>query len=1494
MSNIFDTPGIESVQPPQMPKAQFDISQPQAPMPEPEGRSFSNPSEIRKAIYDNVLASAGRIPQVENTRYRMAVENPRFEKRDRFSKREVENAILSGGTIARRLRGDVVVYDVATGQPVQKRSMTVANVPYLTDEGTFIYKGNNYSLANQIRLKSGSFTRKKENGEIENHINAIPGTGTSSRILLDPETGVFKLVVQQAEIPLISLLKGIGVPDESLKEAWGEDLFMSNFKKWKDADIDRLYKKFVPRGVAKNREEQRQELAAAITKTQLDPEVTRRTLKEPFTHVSPEMLIRATRKIMAVANKDNPEYLQKHGLEPEDVDDRDALPFMRFMGQEDLLSERLEKMAPYLRQYLWKITNRNGNIDFLPSGFGDKALHAALLTSGLGSPIQSVNPAQIFEQLGRVTRMGDGGLRDTTSVPAESRNVQPSYLGYVDILSTPESLKAGVDLRMSNHIKKGKDGNLYAKMRNPNTGQLEWHNPSKVFDSTVAFPGEMKDPGRPYVAVIKNGRMDIAKREEVDYEFPAMENTMAFLTNMIPMKSGVKGQRALMGARMTSQALPLEKAESPFVQTGMPDQDDRSYEQEYAEKLGAIRAQKPGTVTAVRDGEIDVRYGDGTDETIELYKGLPYNLKTQLYQTPLVKPGQAFKPGDTLVKSNFTNDKGEIALGLNARVGYLAFEGANFEDSIAISEGMRKRLTSEHLYQHKHRINEGDKLHKNAFRVLFPGEYSKDALDKLDDTGLVRVGETVNYGDPLILTARPASTKKGVLGKGKKNFFNNATVAWDHHTPGVVTNVVKTEHGYNVAVKSVEEMQVGDKLSGRYGDKGVIAKVIPDDQMPKDSQGRPMEVLVNPLGIISRVNPSQIVEAALGKISEKTGKTYRVRDFEDIDSLVKFAKEELKKNGMSDKEDVIDPATGKKIPNVLVGNRFFMKLMHTAEGKSQGRSFGGYTAEGTPSKGGKSGSKSLGLLNINALLSHGATGFISDASTVRGQVNRDYWTEYMSGRSPKPPKVSGMYDRFLNQLRGAGIHPVREGQRLNIMGMSQKDVDELVGPRELKNVDTVDWKNNQEPKKGGLFDPLLTGGTDGNRWSFIRLPEPMPNPIMEEPMRRLLGLTEQKFNDILVGRETLRGKTGPAAVFDALSTIDLDKEVASARAAIKGGKKTARDEAIRKLKYLKAAQSTGVHPKDWFWDKVPVLPPKFRPISVIPGAGTRLIADPNFLYKEVFDSADSLKESKGYFDDVSDQREQLYNAMKAVTGLGDPTHPKHQQKQVKGILAHVFGSNPKFGVVTRKLVSSSVDLVGRAVITPDPDLDLDGVALPEDKAWEVYKPFVIRRLVRQGVPKLRAATAVSERDKIARQSLLEEMSERPVVIDRAPVLHRYGMMAFWPKLTPDSVMKINPLVVSGFGADFDGDAMQFHVPSTDDAVSDAVNKMMPSKNLFAVKNQRVHQLPSQEFLGGLWHASAKIKKDKQPAYFDSIKDVRAAFKRGEVDLDQPIFINKPD
>jgi DNA-directed RNA polymerase subunit beta' len=140
-----------------------------------------------------------------------------------------------------------------------------------------------------------------------------------------------------------------------------------------------------------------------------------------------------------------------------------------------------------------------------------------------------------------------------------------------------------------------------------------------------------------------------------------------------------------------------------------------------------------------------------------------------------------------------------------------------------------------------------------------------------------------------------------------------------------------------------------------------------------------------------------------------------------------------------------------------------------------------------------------------------------------------------------------------------------------------------------------------------------------------------------------------------------------------------------------------------------------------------------------------------------------------------------------VTGLGDPQQPKNVERNVKGFLRHVFGNSPKYGTVQRKLLSSTVDLVGRAVITPNADLDMDEVALPEEKAWDVYKPFVVRGLVRRGLPRMQAMQAVEDKNKEAAAELDRQMSSRPIVINRAPVLHRYGMMAFYPKLTKNKV-----------------------------------------------------------------------------------------------------------
>jgi DNA-directed RNA polymerase subunit beta' len=194
------------------------------------------------------------------------------------------------------------------------------------------------------------------------------------------------------------------------------------------------------------------------------------------------------------------------------------------------------------------------------------------------------------------------------------------------------------------------------------------------------------------------------------------------------------------------------------------------------------------------------------------------------------------------------------------------------------------------------------------------------------------------------------------------------------------------------------------------------------------------------------------------------------------------------------------------------------------------------------------------------------------------------------------------------------------------------------------------------------------------------------------------------------------------------------------------------------------------------------------------------------------------------------------------------------------------------------------------VITPNPDLDMDEVALPEEKAWDVYKPFVVRGLVRRGLPRMQALQSVEDKNKAAMDELQTQMSKRPIVINRAPVLHRYGMMAFYPRLTKNKVMEVNPVITKGFNADFDGDAMQYHVPSTDSAAEEAAAKMLPSKNLFAAASFKAHYVPQADYQTGMYLASSRINNKAKPRVFRNKQDAIHAYRRGEIDVDTPVHI----
>lgn len=258
---------------------------------------------------------------------------------------------------------------------------------------------------------------------------------------------------------------------------------------------------------------------------------------------------------------------------------------------------------------------------------------------------------------------------------------------------------------------------------------------------------------------------------------------------------------------------------------------------------------------------------------------------------------------------------------------------------------------------------------------------------------------------------------------------------------------------------------------------------------------------------------------------------------------------------------------------------------------------------------------------------------------------------------------------------------------------------------------------------------------------------------------------------------------------------------------------------------------------------------------------------------------------------LQDETLAVYDALRAVVGVADPIHPKHQEKGVKGLLRTLTGAGkgPKTGLMQSKVLGHPVDTTARAAIVPDARLDMDQVGVPEKMARRVYAPFVMRRLVRQGMPPSRAALEVEDHSPLARKALLEEIDDRYVMYSRDPALHRFNIMGAKPVLVPGSSIRVSPLVVGPYGADFDGDAMNLHLPVSDEAKEEVKKKMLPSKNLFSLRDRSVHYKPSQEFVLGAFLATSP-NKSLPKVRFGSEEEAIEAYERKDITLDTPIEI----
>ena len=584
----------------------------------------------------------------------------------------------------------------------------------------------------------------------------------------------------------------------------------------------------------------------------------------------------------------------------------------------------------------------------------------------------------------------------------------------------------------------------------------------------------------------------------------------------------------------------------------------------------------------------DASVADGTK--LHYDTDFPLAAKTMLHNALNVKVGDRVEKGQLLADSNFTKD-GTLALGTNLRVAYMPYRGLNTNDGIVVSQGAADKLTSEHMYQHA-LSREGDvQIGREKHRAYFGSRYTKEQYDKLDDNGVVKPGVLLHKGDLIAAGVREnkATGDALLLGKLSKSLvkpYEEVVETWNHDRPGTVVDVATTAKHVAASIRTQEVLQIGDKLSNRFGNKGVIAKIVPDHQMVQDAHGRPIDLLFTSAGIVSRINPAQVIETALGKVAEKTGKPIVIPQYTPGRDNVAFAKKLLEEHGLSDKETVLDPVTGKKIPDILVGKSYILKLFKTTDSNWAAHGAEKYDYNQQPARGGDEGAKGIGKMEFDGLVAHNARNVLREAASIKSQRNDEFWRAVQLGLPTPAPKTPFAYNKLQSMLTGAGVKVTKTGSTFALGPLTDADV-KAMSSGALKDPSKLIRAKDLRPEADGLFDPGITGGMAGTKWSHVDLHEPMVNPVFEEPVRRLLGLTQKEFNDH-VGKGGHWFKT-------ALGEINIDDKLKELLARSKRARGPELDGVVKQIKYLEALKERDLKPADaYVMSVVPVTPPVIR------------------------------------------------------------------------------------------------------------------------------------------------------------------------------------------------------------------------------------------------------------------------------------------------------------
>lgn len=1390
-----------------------------------------NSPEIIKAMKESVQESLNSLGPIEAGGKTLEFKNIHFEDHDPRIDVDFEKhkqAKLHNKTLAIGIYADAHVKE---GGKTSVEKVKIGNMPVPTSTGEFIVDGNTYNVDYQFRLKPGAYLRKKQNGEIETHINPIGFP--NARVNIDPKTLALNVGIGQANINALAFLHALGVSEAEQEHLLGSGIYKSNFERLNlDKELAKL-QATISKDQALSKEQLSQLLKEKLNTAQLDPRVTQITLGKPHQTLNSDTFKAIIQKTIAGSR----------GLvEP---DERDAMAFKSVWGVDNFIKERLTGRNRHLLEWQMKaaLVKDKPMKEALSSHFLDSLMHPLFTSSAISEFSSRTNQLQQLGAFRKVTSTGEGGIMNEQAVTTDMQAQHPTQAYFVDPLNTPESQKAGIAVQFAHHVEI-KDHEAMTPLVNVKTGKTEYKSPIDLFHEHVLLPGALAPDGT--VAVIHQGKQIQVKPNLITYKPVSIHQAFSEGAMIAPALNFDQGSRASMRARHAAQAVSLVDREAPLVQSTHP--DGSTYEREVAKKMSIIA---PADITFVKrmGDKLFFKNNEGKDLHISTWNhDIGTNKSFINHEASHLTPGMTFKKGDIIADSNFTKN-GVLALGKNLKTAYMPWHGLNFEDGIVVSETGAQKLTSQHMAQHDFDVNSGiTRMSKAAYVAMFPGKYTKEQLDKLDENGVAKQGSILNPGDPIHLKiVKHQGTKEdAILGKLHKSLvkpYNDHSETWSHVTPGTVVDSVLDKTFGKVNVIYNAPAQVGDKLANRHGSKGVIAAIIPDNEMPHNKQGEATDVIISPMSIIGRMSMGQILESAASKIAKKTGVPYKIGSFDDIDYVTKI-KQELAHHGLSDTEELIDPKTKHSYGQIMTGYPVTQKLFKLSHGNLSARELGAYDSEHQPMRGGDGGSKAVDQLTLYGLLAHGHRNILNEVSTIKGDYNPDFWQRLQMGLPLPKPQTPFVYKKFEGLLAASGVNVRQDGSQKILAPFTDKDTDAIAGENHIQNFKMLNY--DMEPVKGGLFDTQTTGGMKGTKWAKFTLPHPIPNPLFETAIKNLLSLDDKTYKGLLNHTVNVGGETGTKAFQSMLGGINVKQEIDATQEALKNATKTGKDKQLKKLKLLKALEMQKLHPKDaYLMSKVPVVPPQFRPVIQLPN-GSLSKSSLNILYRDAGLIADTIK-THGLDGELYND---LYRSVAAIQGVGDPISPQAQKQNVKGAIQIITGNTPKTGFFQSKVIRKQQDVSARATIALDNNLHMDQISIPLDIAKSVYKPFATKQLIAQGYTAKEAHKNIDDWSHIGKMAVMNEMNQRPIMMNRAPSLHRFSIMAFKPVInTSDSVL-IPGLIVKPFGADFDGDTVMLHVPVTEGARKEAL-QMLPSNNLYNAKAMDLNYIPAHESIMGL-------------------------------------------